>query len=223
MSKSDGPQPRERPYVWVTWMPRLLSGNHHCEWASWFKTRHDGKTWRHAPRTTYEPAQWALAHNALLRAERKRLEADGATVMVERRNQFRLRGEAATLSGMPDLVSLKDGQAVIHDLKSGEPHEYHVLQVMLYMWAFPLARREYAGLPLSGRVVYPDHEVDVPASAIDDAFVERAVDLIKTLADEEPPPRTPSASECSYCDITSDDCPDRIEDAAPSEEATDLF
>ena len=28
------------PYVWVTWLPRLLSGENTCEWANWFKTQH---------------------------------------------------------------------------------------------------------------------------------------------------------------------------------------
>ena len=218
---SDGPQRREHPYIWVTWMPRLLSGNHHCEWASWFKAQHDGKSWRRAHRD-FEPTLWALNHKALLREERKRLEADGATVRVERQNLFRLRGWHATLGGMPDLVSLQDGQVVIHDLKSGEPHEHHSIQVLLYMWAFPLARREYGGLPISGRVVYPDHVVEAPQSAVDQTFVARAVDLIKALAGEEPPPRTPSASECVFCEITSDDCPDRVE-GEPAEEETDLF
>lgn len=218
---SDGPQRREHPYIWVTWMPRLLSGNHHCEWASWFKAQHDGKTWRRAHRD-FEPTMWALNHKALLREERKRLEADGATVRVERQNLFRLRGWHATLGGMPDLVSLQDGRVVIHDLKSGEPHEHHAIQVMLYMWAFPLARREYGGLPITGRVVYPDHVVDAPESAVDQTFVERAVDLIKTLAGEDEPERTPSASECVFCEITSDDCTERVE-CEPEEEATDLF
>ena len=219
---SDAPQARERPYVWVTWLPRLLSGNHHCEWASWFKAQHQGVS-RNRPPSTFDHTRWALNHSALLRTEQKRLEADGATVRVERQNQFRLIGWYATLSGMPDIVSLQDGKVVVHDVKSGEPHAYHAIQVMLYMWAFPLARREYFGLPISGRVVYDDHAVEIPPDAIDTTFVDRVADLIKRLADpEQPSPRTPSASECAYCDITAADCPDRIEEDA-AEGETDLF
>ena len=218
----DAPQARERPYVWVTWLPRLLSGNNRCEWASWFKAQYEGSSWQRAP-STFDHTRWALDHTALLREEQKRLEGDGATVKTERQNQFRLRGWYATLSGMPDLVSLQDGNVVIHDVKSGEPHAYHAIQVMLYMWAFPLARREYAGMPVAGRVVYDDHAIDVPASAIDTTFIDRVADLIKRLADtEQPPPRVPSASECAFCDITAADCPDRIEEAAEEGE-TELF
>ena len=30
------------PYVWVPWLPRLLSDESSCEWASWFKAQHEG-------------------------------------------------------------------------------------------------------------------------------------------------------------------------------------
>ena len=29
------------PYIWVTWLPRLLSGEGSCEWAAWFKAQHE--------------------------------------------------------------------------------------------------------------------------------------------------------------------------------------
>lgn len=217
------PQVRERPFVWVTWLSRLLSGNYRCEWASWFKAQHEGSSWTHAP-STFDHTRWALAHTALLREEQKRLEAGGATVRAERQNQFRLRGWYATLSGIPDLVSIEDGCVVIHDVKSGEPHAYHAVQVMLYMWAFPLARREYAEMPVAGRVVYDDHAVDIPSSEISPTFIDRVADLIKQLADRnQPPPRIPSASECAFCEITAADCPDRIEEDASEDGETDLF
>ncbi len=217
------PQVRERPFVWVTWLPRLMSGANHCEWASWFRTQHEGSSWRHAP-TTFDHTRWALDHTALLRAEQKRLEAEGATVRSERQNQFRLHGWHAILSGMPDLVSLRDRKVLVHDVKSGQPHASHAIQVMLYMWALPLARKEYSGLPIDGRVVYADQVVDVPASAVDQTFIDRAADLIRTLADlDNPPARTPSAAECSFCEITADDCPDRSEEDEVPQGETELF
>lgn len=216
------PQARDKPYIWAAWLPRLLSGNNRCEWAAWFKAQHEGSSWTKAP-STFDQAQWTLDHNALLRAERERLEAGGASVQEERQNRFVLDGLHATLSGQPDLVSFQDGQVVIHDVKSGQPHAYHAAQVMLYMWAFPLARREYEGLPAAGRVVYADHAVDVPAAAVDQAFIDQAVDLVKRLADRTvPAARTPSHSECAFCDITAANCPERIEAEHPGGE-TALF
>ena len=32
--------PRETPYIWTTWLPRLLTGENSCEWAVWFKAHH---------------------------------------------------------------------------------------------------------------------------------------------------------------------------------------
>ena len=29
--------PREFPYIWTTWLPRLLTDENSCEWAVWFK------------------------------------------------------------------------------------------------------------------------------------------------------------------------------------------
>ena len=217
----DGPQLRDHPYIWVTWMPRLLSGNSKCEWAAWFKVQHEGSSWKKVP-STFDQTQWALNHSALLSAEQKRLEADGASVKVERQNQFRLKGLFATLAGMPDLVSLKDGHVTIHDIKSGQPHEYHAIQVMIYMWAFPLARPEYAGLPIDGRVVHEDHDTLIPSSAIDETFVDRVVRLIKALADAEPLRKTPSQPECAFCEITAADCPERVEEE-PTQGETVLF
>ena len=221
MTNPDALQRRDHPYVWVTWLPRLLSGNHRCEWASWFKAQHEGSSWNRAP-TTFDHTRWALDHTALLRAEQKRIEAEGAAVRSERQNQFWLRGRHATLSGMPDLVSLRDGQVVVHDVKSGEAHAYHAIQVMLYMWALPLARKEYKGFPVEGRVVYVDHAVDVPADAIDDDFQAKTVALIERLAAEAAPRKTPSHWECGFCEITAADCLERIEEKPPTEE-TDVF
>ena len=37
------------PYLWVTWLPRLLSEESSCEWASWFKAQHEGWSWSRVP------------------------------------------------------------------------------------------------------------------------------------------------------------------------------
>ena len=31
---------RSGPYIWVTWLSRLLVGDRSCEWSSWFKAHH---------------------------------------------------------------------------------------------------------------------------------------------------------------------------------------
>ena len=35
------PTRRKFPYIWTTWLPRLLTGENSCEWAAWFKAHHE--------------------------------------------------------------------------------------------------------------------------------------------------------------------------------------
>ena len=37
------------PYVGVTWASKLLVGENSCEWGAWFRTQHDGSSWRKLP------------------------------------------------------------------------------------------------------------------------------------------------------------------------------
>ena len=45
--------PRDFPYIWATWLPRLLTGENSCEWAVWFKAHHQDWT-RRAPASQYQ-------------------------------------------------------------------------------------------------------------------------------------------------------------------------
>ena len=40
-------QRRQHPYVWATWLPRLLTGENSCEWAIWFKAHY--QDWAQGP------------------------------------------------------------------------------------------------------------------------------------------------------------------------------
>jgi hypothetical protein len=72
-------------------------------------------------------------------------------------------------------------------------------------------------------VVYADHVVDVPASAVDDQFVARLSQLIGRLASDAPARRVPSPGECRFCPITAADCPDREDDGEVEEGVTSNF
>ena len=164
-----------------------------------------------------------MRHAALVKVERDRLEAEGAEVFAEQQNHFKVRGRAATLSGQPDLVSVSAEGVVVHDIKTGEPNAADAAQVVLYMWALPLAKPRYRTRSRwKAASSTPDHAVDIPASAVDDAFKANTVALIERLAAESPTRKTPSHWECGFCEITAEDCPDRIEEKPPTEE-TEVF
>ena len=148
------------PYVWVTWLTKLLAGEHSCEWAAWFKSHHESWSWEKAP-ITFDVAKWQVAHTEGVIDTRAAWEREGYTVFTESQNSFALRGKTATLGGKPDLIARKGSQGVILDVKTGKPSPSHGVQVMLYMYAVPralghhLCRPESLGTSSGHRLQWP--------------------------------------------------------------------
>ena len=214
------PHPRESPYVWATWLAKLLASESNCEWAGWFRAHCQDWT---KPPSDFNQGRWMLDHTALVNRERESREKLGYTVYTEGQNSFRLRGRNATLAGKPDLIAVKGGDRVLIDAKTGKPSPSHTAQVLIYQYAVPLALREYQGTQFRGHVVYPDAHVGIPASGMDNKFVDSLAGLIRRLAAETPARRVPSAQECRFCDITKEDCADRMITELPVERATEDF
>ena len=210
------PRPRESPYVWVTWLAKLLAGENSCEWASWFRSHY--QDWAKPP-SDFNQAQWMLDHTALLNRERESWEKTGYSVYTEGQNAFRLRGRHATLAGRPDLIAVKGSDKVIIDAKTGKPGPAHAIQVITYMYAVPRALEQYRGMEFKGHVVYPESQAGFPVSAVDEKFILNLGTLITRLAAETPARRVPSAQECQWCDITAEDCPERV-NVEPQNEGT---
>ena len=210
-------QRREHPYIWASWLPRLLTGENSCEWAAWFKAHH--QNWTKVP-SDFNQAQWILNHTALLNKRKAEWELSHYSVAIEGQNSFQLRGRSATLAGKPDLITQRDGQAVIVDVKTGQDSASHVVQVMIYLYAIPRALERYRTLELRGQATYLDHTVRIPAEAVDDQFIQSLGTLIRRLAADKPPARVPSRQECRFCDISAMDCPERVDEGSEPEGAT---
>ena len=204
------PQRREHPYIWATWLPRLLTGENSCEWAIWFKAHH--QNWSRQP-SDFDQAQWLLDHTALVNERIRNWEVGGYDVDVEAQNRFELRGRTATLAGRPDIISRRKDKAVIVDAKTGHESPSHTVQVMIYLYAVPKALKRYRKAKLQGQVTYRDHTVRISADAVDEAFIENLGALIRRLSADQPARRVPSRQECRFCDITAADCPVRVDDA----------
>ena len=177
------PQQREHPYIWATWLPRLLTGENSCEWAIWFKAHH--QNWTRIP-SDFNQAEWMLNHTALLNERRANWEVGGYDVDIEGQNSFQLRGRSATLSGKPDLIARREDDAAIVDTKTGQESPSHSVQVMIYLYAVPRALEKYRNAKLRGQVTYRDHTVRVPAEAVGEEFVQNLGALIRRLAADEP-------------------------------------
>ena len=214
------PRPRESPYVWTTWLSKLLASEASCEWAGWFRAHY--QDWV-KPSSDFDQARWMLDHTDLVNQERESRERLGYTVYTEDQNSFRLRGATATVAGAPDLIAVKGSDLVVIDAKTGRPSPHHSAQVMIYQYAVPKALERYRGTEFRGHIVYPGGNVQIPASGVNGKFVDRLGSLIRRLADETPARKIPSNQECRWCDISVADCPDRIEDELRQEGTTEDF
>ena len=62
---------------------------------------------------------------------------------------------------------------------------------------------------LVGEVEYRDGTVPVPPLSMETRA--QLVTLLTRVGDPTPPAKVPSASECRFCPISAQDCPERIE------------
>ena len=194
-----------------------MTGDRSCEWAIWFKAHY--QNWPRRP-SDLDPTEWLMRHTALLNRQCREWEDRGHQVYIEGQNAFRLRGKSAMLGDRPDLVVLDDRNATIIDVKTGRAQPWHRVQVMIYQYALPLAFPQYRNVSIGGEVVYPNHTVRIPRGALPEQFTNELGNLIQRLAADAPPKRVPNAMECRFCDITSIDCPDRLDDDYEPEEGT---
>ena len=135
-------QRRDSPYIWVTWLTKLLVGENSCEWAAWFRANHEGRSWNKVP-STFDNAEWQINHTNLLNKIRNEIEREGKVVFTEAQNSFTLRGHTATLGGKPDLITVSGDRGTIVDAKAAQPSPSHHVQVLLYMYAIPRALHHF--------------------------------------------------------------------------------
>jgi len=212
---------RPSPYIWVTWVSKLLAGDNQCEWAAWFRSHYK---YDKQP-SDFDTAKWTAEHNELLHKRRDELKAEGFTVYTEDQNSFRIEGKTGiTVSGKADIVAIKDDEARVEDCKTGSPSTSDQMQVLIYMLSLPLATTHCKGLTLEGRVAYKDSFVDVPSSKIDEGLKQLFKQLVLKVGGLEELIKIPSWRECHFCNISKADCPEKIDtEPTATTEDHDLF
>ena len=210
---------RDHPYIWVTWITGLLAGDLHCEWQAWFRANHQGydKIQRDSQLTV-----WKAQHGEMVRARAEALTSEGYRVFVENQNKFAMRGAAATLGGVPDLVAVRDGGALVIDCKTGQQKDGDLFQVLLYMLVLPRTHSACDGLAVSGELQYKSTSVLVPSSRLTDTVKNMIRTTIERVAGNTPLPRVPSFGDCRFCDIGSD-CDQRVSEDRALVSAEGLF
>ena len=205
--------PRTNPYLYVTWIPRYLTGEKSCLYAAWFKANH--QNYKKKP-SDFNSAKWNMEHTDLMNEFVEELEERGCQIFIERQNSFRVESarSGVVVGGTPDIIAVyPDGRAVIYDAKTGQESASHIAQVQLYMYLLPKAQiARWKGKRFEGTVVYADgSERHIAADSVDDAFVSRLVEFMRKMTSDMPPRRVPSLAECGWCELTKADCPERME------------
>ena len=200
---------RRKVYIWPTWITGLLSGDKHCEWAAWVRAHYHYEKRQETGREN-SLSQWKAEHAAFVTAHAENLRADGWSVRFEDQNKFNYIGKAATVGGCPDIVAVKPGLVRIDDAKTGKERDSDFWQVAVYGMLLPLVDDSISELVVWGNVIYKNRTREIMPIQILEAR-PMIVDRIKRTSDDTTPRRTPSGSECAFCDING--CPERIENA----------
>ena len=205
-------RPRTNPYLYLTWIPRYLTGEKSCLWACWFKANFQG--YEKMP-SDFDSARWNMEHTDLMNKLIADLDQQGCEIFIERQNSFRVESprSGAVIGGKPDIIAVfPDGRTVVYDAKTGHESPSHVVQVQLYMYLLSRSQlTRWRNTKFEGAVVYPGgRQVGVPAASVDDAFVERLTEFMQKMTSDMPPRRVPSESECGFCELTAADCSDRF-------------
>lgn len=209
------------PYVWVTWLTALLSGEEHCKVQAWMKIRYRFDSARTGGG---DMATWKQEHDELVQAHADNRGSE-TRVTIEDQNKFTLKGETALLGGKPDLIIYDDhvNSVTVVDVKGGEEKAAHWWQVWLYLLALPkVARIEPPRL--KGEVRYRTKTVTVTMAEVQDRDKQKQVGaLMRVLTSNERPAAVPSPSGCAFCDVPKSLCPDRDDSAAGMTGTTELF
>jgi len=171
------PNLRTQPYIWTTWLSKLLGGDSSCEWSTWYRAHHENIS----KRDRSDMDGWRLKHTALLNKTKAMFEKEGSKVFLEDQNKFSLFGTVATLAGKPDLIVASDDGYLICDVKSGQSKMSDRMQVMIYMFAIPLALPRYKNVSFSGMLAYDGHHDYISAEDVDETFTSGLVSLIKRV------------------------------------------
>lgn len=202
---------RPSPYIWVTWLTKLMSGENQCYWSSWFRTHYK---YEKLP-SDFNMTQWQAEHNELLHQRVRELEDDGFIVSIEDENSFTLTGKdgVTKLAGKPDIVAIKANQVIVEDCKTGKPYKSDQMQVLIYMLVLSMIDARCKGKTIAGRLIYKKSDpVDLLPEYVDSNFIEHFRSTVVSVSDFAPARKVPSFRECRFCDISMNYCQDRIEE-----------
>ena len=99
-------KPRSAPYLYVTWIPRYLTGEKSCLYAAWFKANHQG--YAKMP-SDFDSAKWNMEHTDLMNELVAELEERGCEIFIEKQNSFKVESarSGVVVGGTPDIIAVQ--------------------------------------------------------------------------------------------------------------------
>lgn len=194
---------RRRPYVYCTWLTKLLSGESQCWFAAWYKTTHK---YEKVSDDFPNRDEWLRKHDAITNRREAELLSEGWVTRKEDAAEFILTGSSADLAGKPDLVAMQGDRAIVVDAKSGKPRKADHWQVLIYQFALPLTWLK--GFRVAGQIERPDN-VREEVRPLGEAEKDAIVVAVRRASAPEPPAASPGPSECRFCEIKN--CPHRYQ------------
>ena len=191
-------EPRKRGYVFPTWITKLLAGENQCWYSAWYKTHFKYKKVVEKDREAFF-ADYTARHDAIAPNRAMFLKLEGWTVKVEEQGEFRVNGKLGDISGKPDIVAMKDDEALVVEVKSGKPRQSDHWQVLLYLLFLPLDWMK-GFKTIRGEVEYPDGVV-VDVRPLQSEEREKIGAALRLVTGPDAPAATPSSVDCRFCDI----------------------
>ena len=201
----------------VTTIAKLMAGDNSCIYSAWFRAWHEG--YRKVETDSTGLAEWNMRHTTMMHETVALLGKAGYEVSIEGHNWFETRSSqtGSIIIGRPDIIAVSPaGKIMVQDIKTGQPRASDEIQVKLYMMLLPLSGHpRWRGAEMDGTVLYANSPGrDLRPPDITHEFRHSLAVVMRQVVSPEPARRVPSARECAWCVVSSDDCPDRIESAA---------
>lgn len=192
---------RNSPYIWVTWLAKIMSGDTTCHWQGWFRTKN--KLTEKQP-SDFDLIGWTIEHTRMLTELKEKLIKENHKPIIEEFVKYEIPNSDAVICGKPDCVVETKDNIVIYDCKTGNEKDSDKVQVMLYMYI--LSKGEFGGKQIKGIIIYKDNKIEI---SLPENFEENFNFFVDRLISEESPVKNPG-DDCKFCDITGNDCLERV-------------
>ena len=177
-------------------LAKINAADSSCIFSVRLRSRQYGK--RRAREDRAGLAERKARHAHVVREYVDRREERDEHVLLEMQNWFgSINSERCSpVVGRPNMIGKDaDGDIKVYDVKTGQLRSTH---------------GRWRGKNLAGCVLY-GAEVPISSDSIDDEFREQVAGVMRHIVSEEPAQRVPCERECTWCVVSSDDCPRRIE------------